>query len=79
MLAALRAADDRAETVLMIGHNPGIAEFAALMAAAPPAHPRFADYPTAATAVIEFPADGWAGVAPGTGRVAAFTVPRDLE
>ena len=38
----------------MIGHNPGIADFAARLVSAPPAHDRFDDYPTGATLVAEF-------------------------
>lgn len=66
------------ETVAMIGHNPGIAAFAALMVAAPPPHGRFADYPTGATLIVEFDVDDWAAVAPGTGQVRNFITPREL-
>jgi phosphohistidine phosphatase len=76
MLAALRAA--RSGCVLMLGHNPGIAAFARNLAVAPPADPDFPRYPTAATTVIDFGPGAWADVIPGTGAVAAFTVPRRL-
>lgn len=74
--AALQGAT--APVVALIGHNPGIGAFASAMVRTPPDHPRFADYPTCATTVIDFPAEGWAQVAPGSGAVAAFVVPRDL-
>ena len=67
-----------APVVMMIGHNPGFAEFAAEMADTPPDHPKFAQYPTAATTVLTFAAPSWADVEPRTGTLAAFTVPRDL-
>ncbi|RYG92596.1 histidine phosphatase family protein [Loktanella sp. IMCC34160] len=76
MLATLAMAG--ADTVLMVGHNPGIGDFASGLAATPPAHPRFHDYPTAATTIFDFDADSWADVRPGTGRVVDFTTPRDL-
>lgn len=76
MLDCLRAATGRC--VAMIGHNPGIAAFAAALVAAPPAHARFADYPTGATLVAEFDIDDWRRVAPGTGRVIDFLTPREL-
>lgn len=66
------------ETVLMLGHNPGIAEFAERLAAALPKHPRFLDYPTCATTVFEFASDRWSEVQFGTGDIRAFMIPREL-
>lgn len=76
MLDTLRAA--RADTVLMIGHNPGIADFAADLVAAPPAHPRFDDYPTGATLVADFAIEDWAALQVQSGDVMHFVIPRDL-
>jgi len=76
MLRLLRAA--RGDTVLMIGHNPGIAEFAARLVATPPAHDRFDDYPTGATLVAAFEIDTWRDLQPGTGHVQHFVIPREL-
>ncbi|MDZ7709454.1 MAG: histidine phosphatase family protein [Roseovarius sp.] len=76
MLAALRHA--RGDTVLMIGHNPGIAEFAASLVAAPPDHDRFDDYPTGATLIAEFDIDDWPDLQEGTGRAVEFITPRAL-
>lgn len=67
-----------ATPVLMIGHNPGIAEFAARLLATAPEHPRFAAYPTCATLVASFDAADWADVDFGTGRPVDFVVPKDL-
>lgn len=77
MLQALRQAGD-ARTVLMLGHNPGIAQFAAAMVTAPPRHDGFEAYPTCATLIADFDADRWDGISPATGRVVGFIVPRDL-
>ncbi len=76
MLAALRAA--RAPTVIMIAHNPGTAQLADALAAQPPDDPRFFRYPTAATTVLDFAADNWRDIAPGSGQVVDFVLPRDL-
>ena len=76
MLAALRMAE--AETVLMIGHNPGIAEFAARLLVEPPAHPRFDDFPTGATLVAGFPLADWGGLGWHEGRALRFVIPREL-
>jgi phosphohistidine phosphatase len=76
MLAVLREA--LAPSVLMIGHNPGIADFAAEIVQAPPDHPRFHDYPTCATLVAGFDRIAWSAVGWGDGRVMDFTIPREL-
>jgi len=66
------------DCVLMLGHNPGIAEFAAWMLGTAPAHNRFRDYPTAATLIADFDIDSWADLSPGTGRAVTFVTPHDL-
>ena len=76
MLTVLRRATG--SLVLMLGHNPGIAEFAALLVAAPPDHERFDDYPTGATLIARFDIADWAALQPGSGTVLQFLTPRDL-
>ncbi len=66
------------QTVLLLGHNPGIAEFAEQLVSSKPDHARFFDYPTGATLVVSFDIDDWNRLRPGTGNVLDFTVPRDL-
>src|SRR6056297_125572 len=58
LLTALRAA--RGDTVLLIGHNPGIGALAHRLDVAAPGHPRFEDYPTAGLAVLAFDIADWA-------------------
>lgn len=67
-----------APAIMLVGHNPGIGDCAQRIVAAPPAHPRFADYPTCATLVAEFAGDDWAAIDWRAGRVVDFIVPRDL-
>lgn len=76
MLEVLQAASGAC--VAMVGHNPGIAMLAASLLRQPPEHPRFADYPTAATTVIGFDMTKWSEVAVQRGRLIGFTVPHDL-
>ena len=59
------------ECLLIVAHNPGIAEAAARAVTAPPVHPDFVRYPTAACLVV----DAGAGL---PGPALAFAVPRDL-
>ena len=67
-----------ARSLMVIGHNPGLAELAHGLVAEAPAHPRFDDYPTAALLVARFEIDDFAALAPGTGSVAHFLTPHDL-
>ncbi|HMO07660.1 MAG TPA: histidine phosphatase family protein [Paracoccaceae bacterium] len=76
MLAVLRHAT--ADCVMMIGHNPGIAEFARRIVLRAPLHEAFAKYPTGATLVADFGVDSWGEVAFGTGAAVDFIVPREL-
>lgn len=76
MLAVLRHAT--ADTVMMIGHNPGIAEFAHRLIARAPLHEAFAKYPTGATLVAEFPIDSWVEASFGQAAAVDFIVPREL-
>jgi phosphohistidine phosphatase len=76
MMAVLRHA--KADTVMMIGHNPGIAEFAARLVAHAPHSTDFARYPTGATLVVDFDVADWSDVAFGTGVSVDFIVPREI-
>lgn len=70
MLKVLKTAT--APTVMMLGHNPGIAEFAALLPARAPLDPEFRRYPTAATLVVDFQIEDWTQVAFGLGSALDF-------
>tara|TARA_R110002073_G_scaffold1471_37_gene10406 strand:+ start:9625 stop:10131 length:507 start_codon:yes stop_codon:yes gene_type:complete len=76
MLAVLRHAT--ADTVMMIGHNPGISEFAERIVAQPPMTPEFARYPTGATLVVTLEIDSWSDAGYGLGAVRDFVVPREI-
>jgi phosphohistidine phosphatase len=77
MLKVLRGASG--DTVMMVGHNPGIAEFAAMLPARAPGHPDFARYPTSATLVVDFEVASWSEILPGTGSVLDFFVPHGRD
>ncbi len=64
-----RIKSTQADTLLVVGHNPGIAELVDGLVADPPDHPRFFDYPTGATTVLDMAAGG---------RVIDFITPRDV-
>ena len=71
-----------AHSVLLVGHNPGIAELASLLIAAGDVEARqqlIEKFPTAALAVIDFPLDDWGKLHPKAGRLDRFVVPRALD
>lgn len=77
MLAVLRHATD--DCIMMIGHNPGIAEFAARIVAQPPVAPEFRRYPTGATLVASFEVESWSELSFGLGATRDFIIPREIS
>ncbi|WP_069301471.1 SixA phosphatase family protein [Neptunicoccus sediminis] len=71
----------KGDRVMMLGHNPGIAQFAHDLLApnAIPDHPKFGLYPTAATLVVSFDIPDWSTPFMGSGQVVDFVVPRELD
>jgi phosphohistidine phosphatase len=81
LLMVLRRAPDEAKTLLLIGHNPGLAAFATSLCGGGSKKARekmSAKFPTAGLAVIEFDADRWSEVAGGAGKLEAFVRPKDI-
>lgn len=81
ILAAIQDAPEECQRLLVIGHNPGFEELAALLAPIGDADAMGRlkmKYPTAGLAVIAFDAARWAEVAAGKGRLEAFVTPKSL-
>jgi phosphohistidine phosphatase len=64
--------------VMIVAHNPGIAYFAQALAEQPPSDARFAQYPTGATTVFDFPAQSWDKVTWRSGTIRDVVFARDL-
>ncbi len=82
LLEVLRQSGPGADTVAMIGHNPGLQELALMLVGEGQAQDRASlmeKYPTGALAVIDFPAYDWADIEPGSGYLARFVTPRSLK
>ena len=80
LLARLRRLSDEGESVLVIGHNPGLEELALELAQPAPARDALeAKFPTGALATLELPGDSWRALGPRTAVLSAFVRPRDLE
>lgn len=72
-----------ADGALLVGHNPGLEDLILLLTP-----DRAGDglrdsveekFPTAALAVLTFEVEAWGAIRPGSGTLASFTRPRDLD
>src|SRR5690606_29762759 len=72
LLERLRAVDDGVQSVLLLGHTPGMHE-AVLTIVTPDTAPPD-DFPTAALAVTRLPIEHWRDVEPGIAQLESFTV-----
>ena len=80
LLDLVRGTGDAFERLLLVGHNPGLESLAISLDGGSGLRDRVAEkYPTGTLAEIELPAGRWIEVAPGTGRIARFIRPRDLD
>jgi phosphohistidine phosphatase len=82
LLTLVRGADDAADRLLVVGHNPGLESLALLLTGEQQDGMRrelAAKYPTATVAEIEFDVDSWREVGAGAGRLTRFIRPRDLD
>ena len=64
---------------MILGHNPSIGSFAMEMTRNAPDHPRFYNYPTGSTLILEFDIPKWSKLERGTGKLVDFVVPGELE
>ena len=85
LLEIVHEAPDSAETVLLVGHNPGIEELVLRLSSDAGEEEIRAratvgeKYPTASLAELRFPVDHWRDVREGSGQLARFIRPRDLD
>jgi phosphohistidine phosphatase len=80
MLNVVAKSPDSAETVMLIGHNPGMGSLAAWLAGDGDSEllgKIRRKFPTAAIAVLTFDVAHWSEIAGEGGRLAAFLRPRD--
>jgi phosphohistidine phosphatase len=82
LLEAVHEAPAEAESILLVGHNPGLEQLVLRLV------PHGADdarseveikYPTASLVEMNFPVDRWDQVADGGGDLVRFVRPRDLD
>lgn len=78
LIEIVQAADDAAQRLLIVGHNPGFEGLVWTLADEGAGKVRDG-MPTAAMAAIELPVDAWSDVLEGTGRVTEFIVASELR
>jgi phosphohistidine phosphatase len=79
--AIVRALPDTARNVMLVGHNPGLADLANALVGRGEASDvaRLAGkFPTAGLAALEFDVDRWRDAAPGSALLARFATPDDV-
>jgi phosphohistidine phosphatase len=72
--------DDTVDSLLVVGHNPGLEQLAASLARPPEVEPHAwapPNFPTAALAMLRFDVDRWFDLAPRRGEI-VFTTPKQL-
>jgi phosphohistidine phosphatase len=80
LLARLRALPPELDSVMIVGHNPGLEDLALALAAEGVERARMEEkYPTAALATIDLSANDWSAVERGNGALVAYVRPRDLD
>lgn len=81
LLDLVRQADDSAQALLLVGHNPGLQELLLDLAGRDESGLRDrvrANYPTAALAVLDLAMESWSDLRPGSGEMVELIVPGDF-
>ncbi len=81
LLGVVREQPGQVHTLMLVGHNPGMEDLAEMLVQHGTATARDnmgEKFPTGALAVIDLPVDDWSAVAPQSGRLDRFVMPRML-
>lgn len=81
LMDVVQAVADDVERLLVIGHNPGLEDFALMLAAEddPVRATVYEKYPTATLLELHTPAARWGDLREGASRILRFVRPRDLD
>jgi phosphohistidine phosphatase len=82
MLRRLQAVGKEPDCVMLVGHNPGIADLANWLCSQGEAEHRanlVRKFPTGAIAVIDFEVEDWGDADAETGRLVKFVTPKQIE
>jgi phosphohistidine phosphatase len=76
LLSCISEVPDRYQTVLLIGHNPGVEDLARMLDR--DGLDSVEKFPTAAVAVLDLPIGAWREITAGAGRLDVFFTPKEL-
>lgn len=80
LLRIVQTAGEEHESLMLVGHNPGMEQLALLLSGEGEYRDLLAEkFPTGALAEIELPVMHWAEVGEGQGILSRFIRPRDLD
>lgn len=82
LIDLIHETDEKVESLLVVGHNPGLERLALTLTRSDDQPLRAAleaKYPTATLAEITLPAESWSDVSEGSGTLTRFVRPRDLD
>lgn len=80
LLERLRTVPDEVESVLVIGHNPGLYDLALTLASSGAELDRLeAKFPTAGFATLTVPHSPWSKLGEGDAELVAYVVPKQLR
>jgi phosphohistidine phosphatase len=81
LMSVIKGTPDRCHSLMLIGHNPGLHEFAILLTGTGDIDMREQlreKFPTCALAVIDLALDSWAKIHAQAGRLERFVTPKSL-
>jgi phosphohistidine phosphatase len=82
ILNSIRETGIAGKTLIVVGHNPGMQQLAAMLIASGDVDARqrlLEDYPTSALALISFASESWDNLHPMGGRLEHFVTPDTLQ
>ena len=80
LLALVLALPAEVDSVMLIGHNPGLQELALVLASRGDDLPRLQEkFPTCALATLVVDSESWAALGPGDAELVEYVVPRQLR
>jgi phosphohistidine phosphatase len=82
LLELIRSAPDEANSLLLVGHNPGLERLVADLALDDERGLRarvIGGFPAAAVAILEMPVDRWSEVASARATIAELLIPRERD
>lgn len=80
LLEVVHEAPEASDSLLLVGHNPGLEDLVLLLVSGGDKRGDVEEkYPTASLAEIDFDVTNWRDVGAGTGHLANFVRPRDLD